>query len=71
MSLRVFYELPCGTFCCKEVGDAEFEWLAFAITVVIVVKAIVTTILSRRSSKQLLSFSLFPFYLSLLLGLRE
>ena len=68
MSLRVFYELPCGTFCCKEVGDAEFEWLAFAITV-IVVKAIVTIILSRRSSKQLLSFSLFPFDLSLLLGL--
>ena len=70
MSLPVIYELPSGTFCCKEVGDAEFEWLAFAITV-IVVKAIVTTILSRCSSKQLLSFSLFPFYLSLLLGLRE
>ena len=68
MSLPVIYELPSGTFCCKEVGDAEFEWLAFAITV-IVVKAIVTIILSRRSSKQLLSFSLFPFDLSLLLGL--
>ena len=70
MSLRVIYELPCGTFCCKEVGNAEFEWLAFTITV-IVVKAVVITTLSRRSSKQLLSFSLFPFNLSLLCVLRD